>query len=488
MGIGLKTGSSRLIFAILTFVLFISAVVPLSNQVPWQSYSSSDVLESTALPTMSDDTVSDEECTSIIVTGRAAKDGRAILMKNRDSSETYNRPVYYAATATTYGFVAVNSLWMGINERGLAVMNTAMLALAESPNAGEYNGLLNRMVLELCETVSQVETMLGDPESPIGPTARMSVLAVATCLGVVDRFGTGAFFEVSNSMYSAEYVTNGYQSRANHPRTFPGLASGPSGRDQYALDALEEIYVEKGSISWTDVAQGVSRYVHDQEQGTSNFPIYGEICNDNTVAAMVAVSGDLRYEGRLNAMWCEYGCVPMVGVFFPSIAFAGDTPPVLDEISSVTQIKQEYAESFLDDIYEPSKVREIQEYAFAAEDYTAAEYDFLMDNIPQELSDEELGKVLSRFIDLSVRVTADMYVNETSEVPAYASTHSTSTTTSTTQTHTTTPSSTANNTTSDTTQETGTNTPGPMMLGLGLTTGVVVLALIVAWKKREPQP
>jgi len=36
-----------------------------------------------------------EECTAVIVTGTAAKDGRAILMKNRDTSDTINKPVYY---------------------------------------------------------------------------------------------------------------------------------------------------------------------------------------------------------------------------------------------------------------------------------------------------------------------------------------------------------------------------------------------------------
>ncbi|MHA2067395.1 MAG: carcinine hydrolase/isopenicillin-N N-acyltransferase family protein [Candidatus Thorarchaeota archaeon] len=326
-----------------------------------------------------------EECTSVIVTGSAAKNGRAILMKNRDSSEIPNRSVYQPATEDTYAFVAVNSMWMGINEKGLAVMNTAMLPLAESADAGESNGLLNRMILEICQNVSDVETKLEDPESAIGPTARMSGLSVATCIGVIDKLGKGAFFEISNSMISVEHVINTYQSRANHPRTFPGLASGPDGRDQYALDALEAVNMENGEISWEDVAQNVSRHVRDKELGGLEFDISGEMCNDYTVSAMVSVSGDSRYDGKLNAMWCEYGRVPMVGVFLPSMVASGDPPSIVNSMVSYTQEKREYAEGAEPGTYRPARVREIQEYAFAAESYTFDQYDRLSNLIKKPL-------------------------------------------------------------------------------------------------------
>lgn len=60
----------------------------------------------------------DDECVSVIVTGSAAKDGRAVLMKNRDTGDTTNKPVYYSSgVGGTYAYVMVNSYWMGINER-----------------------------------------------------------------------------------------------------------------------------------------------------------------------------------------------------------------------------------------------------------------------------------------------------------------------------------------------------------------------------------
>ena len=361
-----------------------------------------------------------EECTSVIVTGTAAKDGRAILMKNRDTSEVQNIPVYAPATDESFAFVAVNSMWMGINEKGLAVMNTAMPTLSASPNSGSYNGALNRKILETCQNVADVEARLKAKDSPLLPDPGMPELSVATCVGVIDCHGVGAFFEIGDAGVFAEYVVNGYQSRANHPRVYPGLASGPNGRDQYALDALDAIIAEKGVISWQDVAQEVSRCVRGKEMGSSEFGIGGEVCNDYTASAMVAVSGDSRYYGRLNVMWGEYGLVPIVGVFLPSFVYAGAQLPVLGEMVNHTGVKQDYACPSGEGIYSPAHVREIQNYSFAAEDYTYEQYDRLVDLIPDGLSDIQLRNTLDDFVRLTVSVAVDMYVNVTAERPPYA--------------------------------------------------------------------
>jgi hypothetical protein len=358
-----------------------------------------------------------EGCTSVIVTGSAAKDGRAILMKNRDSSQTANVPVYHPATNETYAFVAINSMWMGMNEKGLAVMNTAMPALAEGTDLGSYNGPLNRIILERCENVSEVYSRLYSRIDPLIPEDLDGT--VASCVGVIDRFGNGAFIEVSNTQASMEIIRDGYQSRANHPRTFPGLASGPNGRDQYALDALDEIFTENDVISWQDVAQVVSRNVRGKEQGTSQFGINGEICNPNTVSAMVAVSGDERYDGALNTVWFSYGQVPMVSVFAPSMVLDGEPPSILENMVSFTQTKDDYATNS-GTTYNPTRVREIQEYSFAAENYTFNQYDRLIDQIPPGLSETDLENTIHDFIDLTVSVASDMYVNETSDLPDYA--------------------------------------------------------------------
>ena len=105
------------------------------------------------LPSFSD--YYENECSSVIVTGTASKDGRAILMKNRDwANDEKNRLVYIPATSSTFAYIGVNINAMGINERGLAVMNTAMPALESEPGIG--NLFLNQKILELYESVTDV--------------------------------------------------------------------------------------------------------------------------------------------------------------------------------------------------------------------------------------------------------------------------------------------------------------------------------------------
>lgn len=266
-----------------------------------------DVLETFALSDEIDNTTLwDDECSSVIVTGSAAKDGRAILMKKRDYLlDPWNRPIYTPATLSHFAYVGVNTNAMGINEKGLAVMNTAMPELETEPGLGNLN--LNQKILEEYESVVAVATALNDSRSFIGPTYRYSLGTIATCIGIVDRFGDGAFFEISNTEAYVQYIVDGYDTRANHPRIFSGHASGPSGRDKYLLDALDAVYAKNGVISWEDVMQNASRYVRNKELSSSSFPIDGEVCNTATVAAMVAVSGDARYDGKLNAMWVLTG-------------------------------------------------------------------------------------------------------------------------------------------------------------------------------------
>jgi hypothetical protein len=347
-----------------------------------------------------------EQCTAVIVTGTAAKSGRAILMKNRDTGDTQNKPTYVAPTSEHYGYTMVNWVWMGINERGLAVMNTAVGALGFG-GSGMDNGVLNRWILEHCETVSQVCYELNNTGGEVGPGKRLG----GTCVGVVDRFGHGAFIEISGVGAYARFIVNDYDSEANHPRSYPGYASGPSGRDQYALDAMNVIKAQKGVISWEDVAQNVSRYVRYKEQGSLSFSIGGEIGNTGTQAAMVAVSGDQRYDGKLNCMWGEYGNPPLVGLFVPSIAYGGQPPSILNSFWNQVWQKR----SFTQDIggyYVPEKVREVQSYTFFAEDYTFWKYDELASTIPEGLSNLQLKTRLQEYVNYSVQFATQIYIAE----------------------------------------------------------------------------
>lgn len=362
-----------------------------------------------------------QACSSVIVTGNATKDGRAILMKNRDlPDERVNIPIYVPAALGKYAYVGVNTNAMGINEKGLAVMNTYLPALAGS-NPIEGNLLLNQMIMEYYESVSEVAQALNNSHSPIGPVHRVSLGNVATCVGVVDRFGDGAFFEISNTKAYVQHVVDGYDSRANHPRIFPGLSSGPSGRDQYLLDALDEVYNKYGFITPKHVMQNISRYVHHKELGSTNFSIDGEACNLNTVATMVAVSGDERYEGLLNSMWTACGMSPLVGLFVPSMVCAEIIPESIEDLwlHSLNKFRSARAQPITTEwLLYPERVRELQNYAFFTEDYTVEAYQHLMSTVPEGLADNQIRETIRTFVESMCNYASEIYLEETTNVEA----------------------------------------------------------------------
>jgi hypothetical protein len=360
-----------------------------------------------------------QACSSVIVTGNATKDGRAVLMKNRDLIEQpMNIPIYVPATYSTFAYVGVNTNTMGINEKGLAVMNTYMPALAGSePITG--NLILNQRILEYFESVSDVADALNNSYSIIGPVHRSNMGSVATCVGVVDRFGAGAFFEISDTKAYAQYVVDGYDSRANHPRIFPTVSTGPSGRDQYLLDALDNVYAENGYISPEHVMQNVSRYVHHKELGSANFSIDGEACNPTTVATMVAVSGDERYDGMLNCMWTACGPNPLVGLFVPSMVCAEGIPESIEELWAHTRDKFVSARALpatTEGLLYPVRVREVQKYAFFAETYTVDSYENLVSLVPEGLSDNQIRDTTSEFIEAMCNYASEIFIDETMNV------------------------------------------------------------------------
>ena len=69
-------------------------------------------------------------CTSAIISGKLTPDGRPLLWKHRDTGELNNRVDY--VKGPKYAFIAVvnandgdGKSWMGVNEAGFAIINTA---------------------------------------------------------------------------------------------------------------------------------------------------------------------------------------------------------------------------------------------------------------------------------------------------------------------------------------------------------------------------
>ena len=143
-----------------------------------------------------------DACTSAIVSGKLTANGRPMIWKNRDTNDLNNRVERIEAHDGLMEFVALfdardrqdTAAWMGFNEAGFAIMNTASYNL--NGNDGVKNmdreGELMRYALERCKTVDDFEGLLKTLPKPLGVEANF---------GVIDAQGNGAYFETGNFKY-----------------------------------------------------------------------------------------------------------------------------------------------------------------------------------------------------------------------------------------------------------------------------------------------
>jgi hypothetical protein len=199
---------------------------------------------------------------------------------------------------------------------------------------------------------------------------------------------------------------------------------------------------------------------------------------------MVAVSGDSRYDGKLNCMWAACGLIPLTGVYVPSMAYAGEVPDSVANLHSYCRDKYRSAQAQPDpsELY-PPRVREIQSYAFFAEDFTIDEYDKLMSSVPEGLSDFQIESCLSEFIERMDDYAADVFIGETTEIEVPLSISFPDPATSTTSTSSST-STTSISSSESTTPTSTSDQPTIIITAFGFVAGfaVVVLVAIVKWR------
>ena len=142
-------------------------------------------------------------CTSAIIGPQASESGRPLLWKHRDTSTTDNKIEYVAARDGAYAYVALfnaadrrlEEAWMGMNEMGFAIMNTASYNIKDDRVAKkdmDKEGVVMTLALRSCRTVDDFEQMLSTLPRPIGVEANF---------GVIDALGNGAYFETNNHSF-----------------------------------------------------------------------------------------------------------------------------------------------------------------------------------------------------------------------------------------------------------------------------------------------
>lgn len=142
-------------------------------------------------------------CTSAIIGADKNPYGRPLLWKHRDTSTADNKIEYVPGKNGEFAYVALfnskdtrlREAWMGMNEYGFAVMNTASYNIKDdkvSQKNMDKEGIVMTKALKSCKTVDDFAKLLETWPRPMGVEANF---------GVIDAYGNGAYFETNNHAY-----------------------------------------------------------------------------------------------------------------------------------------------------------------------------------------------------------------------------------------------------------------------------------------------
>lgn len=191
-------------------------------------------------------------CTTAVISGKATRDGRPLLWKNRDTSTTLHNEVILL-DGQGYRAVAVvdagksSSVWMGSNTAGFCIENSLSRDLKgekagelpekEAKSAGQEsqqapaesnrpgNGGFMKLALQRCATVEDFRKLLEETNA----NGRSTVAN----FGVIDAQGGAAMFEAGPNSYTMfdanDPVTapHGYVVRSNFATTAQKLPANP---------------------------------------------------------------------------------------------------------------------------------------------------------------------------------------------------------------------------------------------------------------------
>lgn len=189
-----------------------------------------------------------EECTAGVACARATTDGRPLLWKSRDASDRDNEVIWN--TSATFKFIAVISAgneknsWMGLNEKGFAIINTLSTDLGTSVSE---NGTVMTHALGTCISVDEFEASLKQTNQTGRKTGAL--------YGVIDANGGAAFFETGSTQYwryDAKDSPDGYIVKTN----FAIHGGGTGGIERYRRsELLMKDFYAANKIDWKEIAR-----------------------------------------------------------------------------------------------------------------------------------------------------------------------------------------------------------------------------------------
>ncbi len=210
-------------------------------------------------------------CTSAIISADVNPYGRPILWKHRDTSAIDNKVEFVAGRQGELSYVALfnagdkylKEAWMGMNEAGFAVMNTASYNIKDdnvSAKKMDKEGLVMTKALKTCRTVEDFARLLETLPRPMGVEANF---------GVIDATGNGAYFETNNHSYKRfdlKDAENGVLVRTNYSHSGRPNEGFGFVREANACHLLQP-YVDTKSVTPEVLTEELSRsFYHDMNK------------------------------------------------------------------------------------------------------------------------------------------------------------------------------------------------------------------------------
>lgn len=286
-------------------------------------------------------------CTTVIVTAKASKSGRPIIWKNRDTDSPENKFSY--CKGEKYNFVGVYNLsdstekecWMGSNEAGLCVINTASYNLKYEKYKGEMEkeGVVIRQMLSTCKTVKQVDALLESTKGKRGVEANF---------GVIDAEGGAAYYETTPFSFTKFDVNDplvaphGYLVRTNY--SFSGTVEDGQGYIRYttANDAMYWGLLGRtitAEYILTDVVRGLAHSLTGSNLWKTAWPLNAQektmipfsdyVLRFSTASSLIMEGVKSGEDPSLTTLWLMLGnplVTPIVPVW---VASKDDQPEML---------------------------------------------------------------------------------------------------------------------------------------------------------------
>ena len=226
-------------------------------------------------------------CTSVVVSGKATKDGRPLLLKNRDSGNYDNLVVIHQGERWRYlAIVAArdslpDNVWSGHNEQGFAIINTAAYNLnGPNDNDSKNDGRIMRRALEICATLEDFEHLLDTLPRPLGANSNF---------GVIDARGGAAYYETGNVGYKKfdandpDLAPYGYLVRTNH--AYSGDRALDKGIERYI--AVTDFMLYAGFTGQLDKDYLLTKLPRYLTQGFTGINLYRQMPLDENDVTVV---------------------------------------------------------------------------------------------------------------------------------------------------------------------------------------------------------